>query len=104
MVALVVVRDLRKSVDLPRDCFESLRRHLHGAQAERPAQVFGVKHRAEARQQAILEHAAEACDQFAFGTGEALRHFYERAFTHREVALQFVDEAAVERVHQRRTR
>ena len=65
------------------------------------AQPLGVVHGAEAGQQAVIQHAADPLDQFAFRTAELVGCGLEGPFADREAFLQLVDNAAIERVHQR---
>ena len=63
MVARVVVRDLGEGVDLRCRPLEILGRDAQRRQAQATAQVFGVIHRAEAGQYAVIEQRIDARDQ-----------------------------------------
>ena len=96
------MRHFGKGVDRLNHAFPISLRHAHRSQHKRAAHALNLKHRTETGQHTRIEQALQTGDQILLTDPERCGGFGVGAFTDRKVALQTVDDRAIDRVNQRR--
>jgi hypothetical protein len=96
VLALVVVIDLGKAVDRLGDGGQLFRRHGHRRQ-RRGADALGREDGADAGNLAFAAQVFQPAQDGPFANAEARGQFGERRRTEREIALEVVEQAEVER-------
>ncbi len=99
MFTSVIVRNLRKRVNNRCHALKITWRDLHGSEGQTTAKAFGMVHRPETRQYAVLQHGIEAAQQFIYSRAELAGDLTVRLLANRKTALQVVDDGTVQGVH-----
>jgi hypothetical protein len=102
VLAAIVVGHFGEGIDLPGHALEVVLRDPHRRQDKGPAGTFDLEHRTEARQHAALEQRIEPAQDFPRSRPSDFTHLAIGLRNQRKIALQGVDQAAIDFVRRRR--
>ena len=95
MLALVVVVDLVEAADELGDLVEAVHRHAHGGQ-HALAEAARAEHGPDPADQAASLERGQPVDDLVLGAAQLLGHGGEGALDQRQIALELVQQAALQ--------